>query len=450
MADDFLKNTIDQVADMIDEAVNSNDYSDLSRRIGSLMRDVVDTAGEAVKTAVGDDTRSKGQVAAKQAAERRAAELERQRKAARERAEKAKEEERYFARPEDATGSKIISVIGGAGTFLFGLLTLVLGVFSRFQFSGVSDAAGFLAVLTGILAALSVAMLVSGRRAARKAVRFKSYRNLIMPKLYADVSDLAKEMQLPEATVVSDLEGFTKSGKIKQGHFDDTKTCFIASDELYSQYRSTVESANKRREAEAAEAKRQSQFSPEVQEILTKGSEYIRMIHQANDEIPDELITEKLNRMELIVRRIFDEVRERPELAGRLNMFMNYYLPTTTKLVTAYKEMDKQPMQGENIRKAKQEIADSLDTINNAFETLLDSFFKEQALDVSSDLSVMKMMMKQDGLTEDDMAKARKAQAKAASAGTASAAGTAAVSGQQASGGMATAAQAKAAVQKEE
>ena len=422
MADDFLKNAVDQVADIIDSAISSNDYSDLSRKIGSLMRDVVDSAGDAVKSAgdavktaaASDDYRSQGQKAAKAASERRARERAERERAAREKAAREREEEKYFAKADEATGSKIMSVIGAAGSVLFGLMTLLMGLFSSLQYSAFSDISGVLAVFMGILTVCSVAMFVSGRRAARKAVRFKSYRNLIMPKLYADVDDLAKQMNLPQETVVKDLEGFTKNGKIRQGHFDDTKTCFIASDELYAQYRSTAERAEKRRQAEAEEAKRQAAFSPEVQEILTKGNEYINMIHRANDEIPDELISEKLDRMELITRKIFDEVRVRPELAGKLNMFMNYYLPTTTKLVTAYKEMDRQPMQGENIRKAKQEIADSLDTINSAFETLLDSFFREQAMDVSSDINVMKMMMRQDGLTEDDMTAKRKARQQAA------------------------------------
>ena len=458
MADDFLKNTIDQVADIIDDAVSSNDYSDLSRKIGSLMRDVVDTAGTAVKYAAssGDAYRSRGQAAAKEAADRKAREREELRKAAREREAKAREEEKYFARAEEPVGSKIMGVIGGAGTVLFGLLTMLFSMFSVLQVDYFSNFTGFLAVILGLLTACSIAMLVSGRKAARKAVRFKSYRKLIMPKLYADISDLSREMQLPPDTVVKDLEDFTKNGKIKQGHFDDTNTCFIASDELYAQYRGTVERAERKRQEDEAEAARNAAVSPEIREILSKGEEYITMIHRANDAIPDEQITEKLNRMEMIVRRIFEEVREKPSLAGSLNMFMNYYLPTTTKLVAAYEEMDSQPMQGENIRKAKKEIADSLDTINTAFETLLDSFFRDQAMDVSSDISVMKMMMKQDGLTADDLSKVKKkTEAKAAAKAPAGAAAetpqsAAAVFEQQVSrAGAAAAGSARAAVMEE-
>ena len=69
---------------------------------------------------------------------------------------------------------------------------------------------------------------------------------------------------------------------------------------------------------------------------------------------------------------------------------MDYYLPTTMKLLNAYEELDKQDMQGENIKTAKSEIENTLDTINVAFENLLDSFYKETAWDVSSDISCFK------------------------------------------------------------
>ena len=81
---------------------------------------------------------------------------------------------------------------------------------------------------------------------------------------------------------------------------------------------------------------------------------------------------------------------------------MDYYLPTTMKLLNAYEELDKQDMEGENISSAKQEIENTLDTINTAFENLLDSFYKETAWDVSTDISVLKTMLAQEGLTGKD------------------------------------------------
>ena len=87
---------------------------------------------------------------------------------------------------------------------------------------------------------------------------------------------------------------------------------------------------------------------------------------------------------------------------------MNYYLPMTVKLLDAYADMDAQPVQGETIQASKREIEASLDTLNAAFEKLLDSIFTETALDVSSDITVLNTMLAQEGLVEDEITKMRK------------------------------------------
>ena len=84
---------------------------------------------------------------------------------------------------------------------------------------------------------------------------------------------------------------------------------------------------------------------------------------------------------------------------------MNYYLPTTLKLVNTYKELDNLPVQGDNIINSKNEIKNSLDIINKAFENLLNELFKDIAFDVSSDISVLKTMFAQEGLTDSDFKK---------------------------------------------
>ena len=82
---------------------------------------------------------------------------------------------------------------------------------------------------------------------------------------------------------------------------------------------------------------------------------------------------------------------------------MDYFLPTTVKLLEAYAEMDAQPAGGENIQTAKKEIEATLDTLNIAFEKLLDSLFQETAWDVASDISVLNTMLAQEGLKEDGL-----------------------------------------------
>ncbi len=141
----------------------------------------------------------------------------------------------------------------------------------------------------------------------------------------------------------------------------------------------------------------------EAKTIVDEGKEYISKIHKANQLIPGQDMTKKLNTMEDIVTRIFEKIEREPEMSEELRRMMKYYLPTTIKLLDAYIEMDGQPSYGDNnISKSKKEIEDSLDVINQAFGNLFDSLFEDKAWDISSDINTMKTMMKQDGLTPDN------------------------------------------------
>ena len=131
----------------------------------------------------------------------------------------------------------------------------------------------------------------------------------------------------------------------------------------------------------------------------------MKKIREANDAIPGEEISNKISRMEMLVDRIFDRVEQNPETVDDIHRLMDYYLPTTIKLLEAYEELDAQPVQGENIISSKQEIEKTLDTLNAAFEKLLDDLFQDTAWDVSSDISVLNMMLAQEGLAEDGLKK---------------------------------------------
>ena len=106
--------------------------------------------------------------------------------------------------------------------------------------------------------------------------------------------------------------------------------------------------------------------------------------------------------------RIFDRVEQNPESVSDIRKLMEYYLPTTIKLLEAYEELDSQPVQGENIISSKQEIEKTLDTLNTAFEKLLDHLFQDTAWDLSSDISVLQTMLAQEGLTDDGLKTGKK------------------------------------------
>lgn len=101
-------------------------------------------------------------------------------------------------------------------------------------------------------------------------------------------------------------------------------------------------------------------------------------------------------------RRILDYVAKKPETAGSLRRFINFYLPTLKKLAETYALMENQGVEGENLSSGMERISSMLDTMDAAFEKQLDALFGETTLDISTDIAAMEQLMAQEGLTEDD------------------------------------------------
>ena len=99
------------------------------------------------------------------------------------------------------------------------------------------------------------------------------------------------------------------------------------------------------------------------------------------------------------MKQIYARLEEHPEQLPQLKKFLEYYLPTTLKLVAAYEEFDAMSEQGPNIVEAKAEIEKTMDTINDAFAELLNRLYRDTAFDVTTDAQVLQTMLAQEGLT---------------------------------------------------
>lgn len=259
----------------------------------------------------------------------------------------------------------------------------------------------------GLFTLIFVMMALTGTRMACSVGRFRKYVKLVGNREYCDVKELAQKTGRSAKAVLKDLKKMIKKGWFCQGHLDERESCLMVSDRAYHQYTELMEQTRREKaERDAAAQKRQQEYSrlsPEVQKVIEAGDEYVRKIREANDAIPGDEISAKIYRMETLVDRIFDRVEQKPDTVEDIRKLMEYYLPTAIKLLEAYEELDAQPVQGENIISSKQEIEKTLDTLNAAFEKLLDDLFQDTAWDLSSDISVLNTLLAQEGLTEDGL-----------------------------------------------
>lgn len=143
---------------------------------------------------------------------------------------------------------------------------------------------------------------------------------------------------------------------------------------------------------------------PQKQTDMPEQDQYQKILDElrrVNDAIPDEEMSDKISRLEAVSAKIFEQAKSDPDKLPQMRKFMDYYLPTSLKLLNTYAELDNQGVEGENISESKRRIEQTMDTLVKAFENQLDRLFASDALDVSTDIDVMQNMLRADGLTGD-------------------------------------------------
>ena len=153
-----------------------------------------------------------------------------------------------------------------------------------------------------------------------------------------------------------------------------------------------------KQEAEKAAAAGTS-YSPEVSAILAEGNRALSEMGRLYMSIKDPEVRGKINEIMRITDKIAQDAISDPSDIPQIKKFMNYYLPTTIKLLNAYDRMSAQGIEGENLDKSMKSINDMLDTAIEAYKKRLDSLFANQALDIETDIQVMNTMLAREGLS---------------------------------------------------
>ena len=216
----------------------------------------------------------------------------------------------------------------------------------------------------------------------RRLRRYAKYQTIAGKKETVSISQFAAAADVSPRRVENDLEQMVQKGFWgKEAYLDLSRgvlvRTFEAAEDLEEQAQAKAQSAP----AETAEGY----------------SGQLRDIRRANDRIADPVISAKIDRLEELAGKIFRIVEEEPEKKAKASTFLNYYLPTTQKLLDSYADFEEAGVSGENVSQAKQRIADTMDKIVEGFERQLDQLYQSDAMDVDSDIRVMEQMLRRDG-----------------------------------------------------
>ncbi|MBS6022507.1 MAG: 5-bromo-4-chloroindolyl phosphate hydrolysis family protein [Paeniclostridium sordellii] len=306
-------------------------------------------------------------------------------------------------RPAGSMSGILYILFGISGCLVYGSSVLIFIIF-KILFGMIGSNVLFVSAF--LLLVVSVGLLLRGITLRKRVKRFKKYVRFIDDNNYFLINDLAKFAREKESFVVKDLSKMIDLGMFLEGHIDEEKTYFMLNDEVYNDYLNLKnQQIAKEIDNEKLNEEIENLEKDEIESTIKIGRNYIEQIKNIKNELYKEEIAVKLDKLGNISNQILVQVEKNPNKIQEVNKFINHYLPITIKLINSYKDINNQVVQGENIENAKIEIEKSIDLINSAFENLLDDLYEDVVLDISTDISVLKTLFKQEGLTEDDFKK---------------------------------------------
>lgn len=285
----------------------------------------------------------------------------------------------------------LYTVFGGMGVGIMGISLAVLLI--------VATEVGFISglnismLIIGLFLILSIVLLELGCVKRQRLKRAEQYVSFCGGRSYINIEDLAAHIGRSREFVVKDVKKMIQIGILPEGHLDEQEKVLMINNAIFKEYLKLVR--------EHALQEKNKTPETELDGLVRVGHDYIRRLREQNDLIEGEVISAKLFRLENILKEIFARIKEHPEQLSQMQKFMDYYLPTTLELVEKYADFDHMSAPGPDVLQAKQEIEKTLDTINHAFEELLNKLFMDDAFDATTDAQVLKTMLAREGLTKE-------------------------------------------------
>jgi len=147
--------------------------------------------------------------------------------------------------------------------------------------------------------------------------------------------------------------------------------------------------------------------------VITTGQDMLNTIKRENAAIPDQELTEQMNNLAVKCEQIFRTVSETPSKAPQVRKFMNYYLPTTLKMLANYRTMQQRGVSYGEMKEARDTTVHGMNLILTACQKQIDNLHRENMLDISTDIEVLEQMLKRDGFTENEIVESARTAAEA-------------------------------------
>lgn len=281
-----------------------------------------------------------------------------------------------------------ISIVG----HLFAFFGFLIDIFDNFSF--IRDDLPLL--IFWVIPALVVSFYVNYRvkKSKDQIIRFRKYNREIGNNTVIPTADLAAITAKPIDFTINDLLNMIDKDYYRQARIVENGELFILDAKTYKLYKEEMLRDPKERMEEIEN----NENSVLVEDYLMKARKDVTTLTEMTSNLKEPMKS-KVNEFLQIVSKIFELLKENPSTAGDLDKTINYYLPTTVKLVDSYLRMSEKPT--EIVKSSLKDTEETMDLVNDAFMKILDNIYQEKVMDLSSDMSVLKSMLRQEGLLDE-------------------------------------------------
>jgi 5-bromo-4-chloroindolyl phosphate hydrolysis protein len=349
----------EKIASMINASIASGDFRGMSRKVSELTQDAVNRAGEEIRSHFHRDLPS----AFRRSAVNKAAAV---------------------------AGTALSAALGIASLVVF-LVMLALAIHSAWPVFVVFT------VIFGALTGLFSYGIFRFREKWTAWNNCRPYADLVGNRAFVELEELAKRRNLPLAKTRKEVRGMLRCGIIPQGRMDESEQLLFLTGQAYEEF---SRAAYVRQKQNEEQKEMEAQLTEDARRVLAEGGRQLTEIRELTERMQDPQMKKEISDLGRQVEQILAQARRNPSAISRLRRFVSYYLPTTVKMLHVYADIEARGLNTDNAKETKREIRETMRTIHQAFDALLQDLVQDMSWDIQSDLSAMKTMMEQDGLTD--------------------------------------------------
>lgn len=284
--------------------------------------------------------------------------------------------------------------LSAIGSFLCALI-IFIDTFA-FGFGG-DDAAAILFLL--ISAVVFAAGTLISQRNMILARDFFRIRREIQDQSVLAVEDIVTALNKPQQTVAAEINHMIRKDYLPQARLVEGGDLLLVDHAAYKAYKDNYMGRNAIERDDVPEIEEPQ--TPTDDDRAAAMDDYEKTLKEQRDRAHDDVLKDKISALLRLLDAIRHAVNTDPGRVESLNKFVDYYTPTTIKLIERFLQFESSSVITEAIRKTMDDILRSLDKVIDGYEKLLDTLYKDDLLDLNAEMDVMETVMKQDGLIDE-------------------------------------------------